>query len=467
MAAVRAAGPILPALVAPELALPDPLSAARGGAALGWTRVALGLALGLALCAGSPPGAVAEPLPDLAGPLRQLAPSGLLGDVVGSFVLVSSGDDLRSEPGRLEIALPDGSLHAESLDPPLLHGVHRVDAASGRPLRADAPDGAGCPTGAEPDCWQPGDPLPGSNDTVLAWCLASLDDPLGHCPITSPPYPFWSGDAPSAEWFATGFSRNALATVPAREPSQLEPDVRWPFGSDPSFQNELAAFSWNLQELLVTFSNGPSGGTGADLFDAGDPFSIAPGKCSFAQPQYCSAVQAFYDLTGGYYTTLLPDDPSGPPLNRFVWEAGADYGIVEADGVLAPFAGGVAHVLGVERSRSAAGELGVPIVLVVPGATAAGVVERTTEAGSLPGAPAASDAAAPAEAPCTPDPVVPEACDAPLVSAHGVALVYATAPEPGPGALAAAALLALGRLATSRARRCAASPPLTPPGPVW
>jgi hypothetical protein len=464
---VRAAGPILPALpalVSRAHVPPEPGSAARGSA---WLRLAaLGLALGLALCGGAPTHAAAEPLAGLAGPLRQLAPAGVVRGVVGSFALVSSGGDLRSEPGLLEIAMPAGSLRAESLDPPVLHGVHRIDPFTGRPLRADAPDGARCPTGAEPDCWQAGDPLPGSNDTAVAWCLASLDDPLGYCPVTTPPYPFWTGDEPSPEWFAAGVTPPAWPFVGLPGSSGRAPTDATPVSPGTSLPGETELFCWNLVDCLVQLSVGGPGYTDGAAFDPTAPYSTAWGQCSFVQPQYCSEVRAFFGQSTRS-TTLLPDDPSGPPLTRFLWEAGADYRIVEAGGVLAPFDGGIAHVLGVEGSRIPGMQVGVPIVLVAPGATEAGVMERAPEPGSLPGAPAASDAAAPAGDPCTPDPVVPAPCDAPLVFAHGAALVYATAPEPGPGALAAVALLALGRLAASRARRRAARPPLTPPGAVW
>jgi len=71
------------------------------------------------------------------------------------------------------------------------------------------------------------------------------------------------------------------------------------------FANEMTALSWNFLMLLVAHS---SGGEGPDRLDPDDPYahydpsdpSTLPdrGQCSFAQPQYCSSIQSFFDVTG-------------------------------------------------------------------------------------------------------------------------------------------------------------------------
>lgn len=63
------------------------------------------------------------------------------------------------------------------------------------------------------------------------------------------------------------------------------------------FPNEMAVSSWNFLMVILA---------GSDDFDPDDPYALhdpsdpstaeSEGKCSFVQPQYCSSVQAFFDV---------------------------------------------------------------------------------------------------------------------------------------------------------------------------
>ena len=67
-----------------------------------------------------------------------------------------------------------------------------------------------------------------------------------------------------------------------------------PLGSS-AFQSEMAALSFNMQNLLVAFSIHQTD-SGLEIepteLDPGDPFGSTPGQCSFRQPQFCSNVIA-------------------------------------------------------------------------------------------------------------------------------------------------------------------------------
>jgi hypothetical protein len=206
--------------------------------------------------------------------------------------------------------------------------------------------------------------------------------------------------------------------------------------------DELAAYSWNLQVLLASLSSCSGDGSSCTwsgnptAFDPDDPFSTAPGQCSWAQPQFCSTIGSLLvpgnfdpgrpfstspgqcswaqpqfcstvDSVLGLSTASLADDPDAPPLERWIWESGAEYTVAVATGAFDGFAGGIAHLADPERSRAAGWRVGVPIVLLPPGPE---------------------------------DP-------APL-------LLYAVAPEPGDGSLCAAALAVLAAAAwRGRSRR--------------
>lgn len=98
---------------------------------------------------------------------------------------------------------------------------------------------------------------------------------------------------------------------PARGPflpdgTPLPPTVQGPLRPPAQFPNEMAALSWNFLLVLVAFSSGDPGDPGA--FDPSNPYAYhdpndpssadAAGRCSFLQPQYCSSVQALFDIAG-------------------------------------------------------------------------------------------------------------------------------------------------------------------------
>jgi hypothetical protein len=148
------------------------------------------------------------------------------------------------------------------------------------------------------------------------------------------------------------------------------------------FASEMAALSFNFQNLLVAFSTAPaeeldkapppigsgSGGPDYQLQIAPDelnpqaPFSNAPNQCSFLQPQHCREVERIVRWS----SNLPPDDPSGPSSIRWSWENGASFAITNATGELASFAGGVAHLIGPEVERFGAGTLGITVILEPP-----------------------------------------------------------------------------------------------------
>jgi hypothetical protein len=99
-----------------------------------------------------------------------------------------------------------------------------------------------------------------------------------------------------------------------------------------------------------------------DEFVASADFITRTDGCSYARPDLCWGVMA----SRSYRVDLLADDPSGPPLVRWLWESGSEYEITAAHGDLAEFLGGVAHVLGPEESRLPGSAVGMPIVLVPP-----------------------------------------------------------------------------------------------------
>jgi hypothetical protein len=191
----------------------------------------------------------------------------------------------------------------------------------------------------------------------------------------------------------------------------------------------MAALSFNMQMLLVAFSTAPSEEIGGrpgevqidpSVLNPQDPFSRAPGRCSFAQPQYCASVSSFFSLAT--FLRRSDDDPTGSQP-QWIWEAGANYQVVGANGDLADYEGGRVHVLGVEQSRTRAARTGVPIVLFP--ATGRTLAPETRFAAQAP-----SDA-----------------------SGASFGMAYLTAPEPADAALAIAALAALATL--NRARRAA------------
>jgi hypothetical protein len=102
------------------------------------------------------------------------------------------------------------------------------------------------------------------------------------------------------------------------------------------FASEMAALSFNLQLVLVAFSSREAGATTSekDEFDPGNPYALFDpadpttfddrGQCSFLQPQYCSSVQSFFDITGVQRNTVRAGGNRGFGRRDFVWHSGAE-----------------------------------------------------------------------------------------------------------------------------------------------
>jgi hypothetical protein len=181
----------------------------------------------------------------------------------------------------------------------------------------------------------------------------------------------------------------------------------------PVFRSEMAVLSFNMQALLVAFSapSVPSGSIERTELDASNPFSRAPGQCSFAQPQYCASNRAFFSLS------VLESNGR----RRWLWEAGAEYRVVDAFGDVGDYAGGVVHVLGVEASRTREASLGVPIAIFPPAGS-------TLDANTRFAVAKAGDVA------------------------PSFGFAYLSAPEPSGAALAIAAIAALAAIDRRRSR---------------
>lgn len=477
----------------------------------------LGFALAAILATG-PSVSRAELLAFLDGDARPVPATTLFaapGASAASFWLFSghADRDFRSEPGTLVLFTQSGLLVAEAGAGARRFGPWRFDTASGRPLRRDASPDANCPTGQDPACWHPGDPVPYSSEVAAALgsalgspapsiptpqtptqemfamiCATSIgfsDLDRGACgssiPIplvplnTDPPAirktspwqlsdeeqallgcgPFWGTDCATDGIDFTKADASVLmpsgGVVESPPVSAMPSGERAPFPCTPesvgycrtenspsntlfppyrllppyggnAFVNEMAALSFNFQNLLVAFSApaAPKGDpSGSSNYDPTDPFSRAPRQCSFVQPQYCASVLAFQSFA----TTAqaLDDDPGGPGLH-WIWEAGAEYRVIEASGEFAGYAGGRVHVLGVEHARTRHASLGIPIALF----PAPGTALNPEAAFAMPAAGAATGA--------------------PL------GLAYLTAPEPSGAALAVVATAALTLLARRPSR---------------
>jgi hypothetical protein len=100
--------------------------------------------------------------------------------------------------------------------------------------------------------------------------------------------------------------------------------------------SEMAALSFNAQALLVVNSSRAAGATTSEknefdatnafaFFDPDDPTTLPfRGKCSFLQPQYCSAVQSFFDITGVQRNTVRAGGNRGFGRRDFVWHSGGE-----------------------------------------------------------------------------------------------------------------------------------------------
>ncbi len=102
------------------------------------------------------------------------------------------------------------------------------------------------------------------------------------------------------------------------------------------FTSEMAALSFNMQNLLVAFSTVPDA-EGDRINQPGyqlkveqnelnpqDSFSLAPNQCSFLQPQFCSNVKSFFAITGAQRNALRAGGSREFGRRDFVWQSGGE-----------------------------------------------------------------------------------------------------------------------------------------------
>ncbi len=381
------------------------------------------------------PSAGASPLVALEGTLheRDRFPGLVPHDLAGIFLPAQlpsgrfsffAGADLRRDPQAAVLQTDAGGwLVALAPESVRLLAPPRRDPESGRTLRPDAPEGAVCVTGDEPDCWRPGDPPLGVEDVVDALCAAvgagpvapeaanseAVDpepepEPVGcrfreHLAEAPVPVVSFFGDAvlpPTLDSqsgldllnadagvlmqsiagfpgsFTSGVSLSGARVFSSGNTSggfddgQLVIPTDFSVSAGQQFASELAAISFNFQMLLVALSRGDGSASNAPAeFDPDAQFSMSPGQCSFVQPQFCSSIQALFTTQEGRLQSL-PDDPFVTPHERWIWEAGAELEITAAGGALGRFAGGKLFALGPERARigDPATDIGVTFLLV-------------------------------------------------------------------------------------------------------
>ncbi len=103
------------------------------------------------------------------------------------------------------------------------------------------------------------------------------------------------------------------------------------------WSSEMAAFSWNYLNVLVSFSTPDDDGViETNELDPANPLRLD--GCSLVLPQFCRSVQEAQDLFG-LLVTPLPDDPNGSAAD-WLWNRGVSWEVTEASGDLAPYLGG-------------------------------------------------------------------------------------------------------------------------------
>ncbi|MCL4685287.1 hypothetical protein KJ059_11120 [Myxococcota bacterium] len=102
------------------------------------------------------------------------------------------------------------------------------------------------------------------------------------------------------------------------------------------FVSEMAALSFNYQMLLVAFSSRARDALTSENneFDFSNPFAFFDpsdpttepnrGKCSFLQPQFCSAIGSLYDITGAHRNSVRAGGNEGFGRWDFIWHSGGE-----------------------------------------------------------------------------------------------------------------------------------------------
>ncbi len=98
------------------------------------------------------------------------------------------------------------------------------------------------------------------------------------------------------------------------------------------FRSEMAALSFNFMLLATALSSPPDanddlradGPAEPDEFDSTDPFSVDPGQCSWAQPQFCSVVTSFFTIIGQQRNAVRAGGVGDFGRTDFVWHSGGE-----------------------------------------------------------------------------------------------------------------------------------------------
>jgi hypothetical protein len=98
------------------------------------------------------------------------------------------------------------------------------------------------------------------------------------------------------------------------------------------FRSEMAALSFNFQLLAAALSSPPDanndldadGPSEPDEFDPTDPYSVDPGQCSWAQPQFCSVVTSFFSIVGQQRNAVRAGGVGDFGRTDFVWHSAGE-----------------------------------------------------------------------------------------------------------------------------------------------
>jgi hypothetical protein len=98
------------------------------------------------------------------------------------------------------------------------------------------------------------------------------------------------------------------------------------------FLSEMAALSFNFQLLAAALSSPPDANTDLfpdgpsepDEFDSTDPYSVDPGQCSWAQPQFCSVIRSFFTVVGQQRNAVRAGGVGDIGRTDFLWHSGGE-----------------------------------------------------------------------------------------------------------------------------------------------
>jgi hypothetical protein len=98
------------------------------------------------------------------------------------------------------------------------------------------------------------------------------------------------------------------------------------------FRTEMSALSFNFQLLAAALSSAPDadgdlkpdGPAEPNEFDRTNPYSVDPGQCSWAQPQFCSVIRSFFTIVGQQRNAVRAGGRGNFGRTDFVWHSGGE-----------------------------------------------------------------------------------------------------------------------------------------------